>query len=118
MGIFTKSYKINLTIPPSCLRQPTVSPAGSVGASALNAEVSTGDPHPLQERLGKLLIFAEFSGDRRSPPTGCAMLYRVGRGLAPAVKISVFIITFGLLGQCVYYVLTHLFRIVTQYNKN
>ena len=50
-GIFINSYKINLTIPPSCLRQPTVSPAGSVGASALNAEVSTGDPHPLQGRL-------------------------------------------------------------------
>ena len=29
---------------------PTVSPVGSVGASALCAEVSTGDPHPLQER--------------------------------------------------------------------
>lgn len=27
-----------------------VSPAGSVGASALRAEVSTGDPHPLQGR--------------------------------------------------------------------
>ena len=29
---------------------PTVSPVGSVGASALCAEVSTGDPHPLQGR--------------------------------------------------------------------
>jgi len=29
---------------------PTVSPVGSVGASALCAEVSTGDPHPLQRK--------------------------------------------------------------------
>ena len=29
---------------------PTVSPVSSVGASALCAEVSTGDPHPLQGR--------------------------------------------------------------------
>ena len=35
---------------------PTVSPVGSVGASALCAEVSTGDPHPLQWRQKGLLI--------------------------------------------------------------
>ncbi len=35
---------------------PTVSPVGSVGASALCAEVSTGDPHPLQGRQKGLLI--------------------------------------------------------------
>ena len=33
-----------------------VSPAGSVGASALRAEVSTGDPHPLQGRQKVNLI--------------------------------------------------------------
>lgn len=33
-----------------------VSPAGSVGASALRAEVSTGDPHPLQGRQIGLFI--------------------------------------------------------------
>ena len=39
------------SIPPSATQvAPTVSPVGSVGASALCAEVSTGDPHPLQER--------------------------------------------------------------------
>ena len=36
---------------------PTVSPVGSVGASALCAEVSTGDPHPLQGRQKGLFIF-------------------------------------------------------------
>ena len=35
---------------------PTVSPVGSVGASALCAEVSTGDPHPLQGRQKVSLI--------------------------------------------------------------
>jgi hypothetical protein len=35
---------------------PTVSPVGSVGASALRAEVSTGDPHPLQGRQKVNLI--------------------------------------------------------------
>ena len=35
---------------------PTVSPVGSVGASALCAEVSTGDPHPLQGRQKVNLI--------------------------------------------------------------
>ena len=35
---------------------PTVSPVGSVGASALCAEVSTGDPHPLQGRRKVNLI--------------------------------------------------------------
>ena len=35
---------------------PTVSPVGSVGASALCAEVSTGDPHPLQWRQKVNLI--------------------------------------------------------------
>ena len=33
----------------------TVSPVGSVGASALCAEVSTGDPHPLQGRQKGLI---------------------------------------------------------------
>ena len=42
---------------------PTVSPVGSVGASALCAEVSTGDPHPLQGRQKGLIYFysARFS---------------------------------------------------------
>ena len=35
---------------------PTVSPVGSVGASALCAEVSTGDPHPFQGRQKVNLI--------------------------------------------------------------
>jgi hypothetical protein len=35
---------------------PTVSPVGSVGASALCAEASTGDPHPLQGRQKVNLI--------------------------------------------------------------
>ena len=35
---------------------PTVSPVGSVGASALRAEVSTGDPHLLQWRQKVNLI--------------------------------------------------------------
>ncbi len=35
---------------------PTVSPVSSVGASALCAEVSTGDPHPLQGRQKVNLI--------------------------------------------------------------
>ena len=38
---------------------PTVSPVGSVGASALCAEVSTGDPHPLQGRQKGLFNFDE-----------------------------------------------------------
>ena len=49
---------------------PTVSPVGSVGASALCAEVSTGDPHPLQGRLKGLfnsgvLEKRELFGERR-----------------------------------------------------
>ena len=40
---------------------PTVSPVGSVGASALCAEVSTGDPHPLQGRQKGLFYSARFS---------------------------------------------------------
>ena len=36
---------------------PTVSPVGSVGASALCAEVSTGDPHPLQGRQKRFIYF-------------------------------------------------------------
>ena len=41
----------------------TVSPVGSVGASALCTEVSTGDPHPLQGRQKRLIYFysARFS---------------------------------------------------------
>ena len=47
-----------------------VSPAGSVGASALRAEVSTGDPHPLQGRQKGLfnsgvLEKRELFGERR-----------------------------------------------------
>ena len=49
---------------------PTVSPVGSVGASALCAEVSTGDPHPLQGRQKGLfnsgvLEKRELFGERR-----------------------------------------------------
>uniref|UniRef100_UPI003FF0935F hypothetical protein n=1 Tax=Eubacterium sp. TaxID=142586 RepID=UPI003FF0935F len=36
---------------------PTVSPVGSVGASALCAEVSTGDPHPFQGRQKRFVYF-------------------------------------------------------------
>jgi len=39
---------------------PTVSPVGSVGASALCAEVSTGDPHPLQGRQKGLFYQLRF----------------------------------------------------------
>ena len=50
---------------------PTVSPVGSVGASALCAEVSTGDPHPLQGRQEGLfnsgvLEKRELFGERRN----------------------------------------------------
>ena len=50
---------------------PTVSPVGSVGASALCAEVSTGDPHPLQGRQKGLfnsgvLEKRELFGERRN----------------------------------------------------
>ena len=42
---------------------PTVSPVGSVGASALCAEAPTEDPHPLQGRQKRLIYFysARFS---------------------------------------------------------
>ena len=33
-------------------QKDSVSPAGSVGASALRAEVSTGDPHPTARGFG------------------------------------------------------------------
>ena len=50
---------------------PTVSPVGSVGASALCAEVSTGDPHPLQGRQKSLFNFGALEkrglfGERRN----------------------------------------------------
>ena len=49
----------------------TVLPVGSVGASALCAEVSTGDPHPLQGRQEGLfnsgvLEKRELFGERRN----------------------------------------------------
>ena len=44
----------------------TVLPVGSVGASALCAEVSTGDPHPLQGRANLISLdearFSHFIG--------------------------------------------------------
>jgi len=60
----TKSAKKSLDIESKLFFQslrvqqvaPTVSPDGSVGASALCAEVSTGDPHPLQGRQKVNLI--------------------------------------------------------------
>ena len=62
-----KAPKTAWTLSPSCFSQslrvqqvaPTVSPVGSVGASALCAEVSTGDPHPLQRRQKGLFNFDE-----------------------------------------------------------
>ena len=48
-AIFSQSLRVQQVA-------PTVSPVGSVGASALCAEVSTGDPHPLQGRRKVNLI--------------------------------------------------------------
>ena len=51
-AIFSQSLRVQQVA-------PTVSPVGSVGASALCAEVSTGDPHPLQGRQKGLFNFDE-----------------------------------------------------------
>ena len=59
-----KAPKIAWTLSPSYFSQslrlqqvaPTVSPVGSVGASALCAEVSTENPHHLQWRRKGLFI--------------------------------------------------------------
>ena len=48
-AIFSQSLRVQQVA-------PTVSPVDSVGASALCAEVSTGDPHPLQVRQKVNLI--------------------------------------------------------------
>ena len=47
-AIFSQSLRVQQVA-------PTVSPVGSVGASALCAEVSTGDPHPLQGRQKRFI---------------------------------------------------------------
>ena len=62
-AIFSQSLRVQQVA-------PTVSPVGSVGASALCAEVSTGDPHPLQRRQKGLfnsgvLEKRELFGERR-----------------------------------------------------
>ena len=62
-AIFSQSLRVQQVA-------PTVSPVGSVGASALCAEVSTGDPHPLQGRQkglfnSRVLEKRELFGERR-----------------------------------------------------
>ncbi len=61
---------------------PTVSPVGSVGASALCAEVSTGDPHPLQGRQKGLFNFGvpekrELFGERRKERSVYYKFYKI-----------------------------------------
>jgi hypothetical protein len=63
-AIFSQSLRVQQVA-------PTVSPVGSVGASALCAEVSTGDPHPLQGRQNVYLFysvrFSHFTDSLNAP---------------------------------------------------
>ena len=54
-AIFSQSLRVQQVA-------PTVSPVGSVGASALCAEVSTGDPHTLYKggKKGLFILIGAF----------------------------------------------------------
>ena len=70
-AIFSQSLRVQQVA-------PTVSPVGSVGASALCAEVSAGDPHPLQGRQKCFLFYsARFSHfiDSLNAPCKCKVRF-------------------------------------------